>query len=85
MVDFVCKIIKDLKNLGLPGMRFYFLMDNLTSRQNQQMDALIIGAACQLVFKAPYYPIDGSIEYLFNTIQSILRVFNARINDRSSL
>ena len=85
MIDFVRMIIADLKNLGLPDRRFCFVMDNLTSHHNQQMAALIIGAGYRLVFRAPYYPIDGPIEYVFNTIQGILRLFNSRIKDGPSL
>ena len=81
MIDFICMIIADLKNLGLPDKRLCFVMDNLTSRHNQQMAVLIIGAGYRLVFRAPYYPIARPIEYVFNTIQDILRLFNSRIKD----
>ena len=36
------------------------------------------------MFRAPYYPVDGPIEYVFNTIQDMLRVNNALISDGPS-
>jgi hypothetical protein len=37
------------------------------------------------VFRAPYYPIDGPIEYVFNTIQGVLRIRMDVITDGPSL
>ena len=42
-------------------------------------------AGHRLVFRAPYYPIDGPIEYVFNTIQGTLCINNANIFDGPSL
>lgn len=85
MADFIRKIIKDLAALDTPSCRFCFIMDNLRSHHNQQMAAIIIGAGHRLVFRAPYYPVDGPIEYVFNTIQGILRIRNDRITDGPTL
>ena len=49
------------------------------------MSAIIIGAGHRLVFRAPYYPVDGPIEYVFNTIQGVLRIRNDVIVDGASL
>jgi len=48
-------------------------MDNLISHHNQQMSAIIIAGGHHIVFRAPYYSVDGPIEYVFNTIQGVLR------------
>lgn len=49
------------------------------------MAAIIFAAGHRLVFRAPYYPVDGPIEYVFNTIQSILRIRMDHITDGPSL
>ena len=49
------------------------------------MAALIWAAGHRLVFRAPYYPIDGPIEYVFNTIQGVLRIRMDVITDGPSL
>ena len=56
-----------------------------SSHHNAQMVALIYAAGHRLVFRAPYYPVDGPIEYVFNTIQGILRIRMDAINDGPSL
>ena len=49
------------------------------------MAALIHMAGHRLVFRAPYYPIAGPIEYVFNTIQCIPKLRVAYIVDDPSL
>ena len=49
------------------------------------MASLIIIARHRIVFRFPYYPVDGPIEYVFNTLQCYLRLNNARITDEPSL
>ena len=85
MADFIRRIIKDLAALGTPDRRFSFIMDNLRSHHNQQMAAIIIGAGHWLVFRAHYYPVDGPIEFVFNTIQGVLRIRNDLIIDGPTL
>jgi len=55
-----------------------------SSHHNEQMVALIYAAGHRIVFRAPYYPVDG-IEYVFNTIQGILRIRMDAITDGTSL
>ena len=85
MISFVKRILKQLKTLKDKERRFCFVMDNLRSHHNQQMSAMIIAAGHRIVFRAPYYPIDGAIEYVFNTIQGVLRFRNSLISDEGSL
>ena len=43
------------------------------------MISMIIAAGHRIVFRAPYYPVDGPIEYVFNTLQCFLRIHNGSI------
>jgi len=85
MIDFVKRILDQIKTLPDKDRRFCFVMDNLRSHHNTQMAAIIISAGHRLVFRAPYYPIDGPIEYVFNTIQGLLRYRNSLITDTATL
>jgi len=38
------------------------------------MAAIIYAAGHRLAFRAPYYPVDGPIEFVFNTTQGMLRL-----------
>ena len=57
----------------------------IRSHHNVQMSAIIHAAGHRIVFRAPYYPVDGPIEFVFNTIQGILRVRMDLITDGPSL
>ena len=48
-------------------------MDNLNSHRNVAVAALIHMFGHGMVFWAPYYPIDGPIEFVFNPIQGFSR------------
>ena len=84
MVSFLAMILDQI-GPGSNEQRFCFIMDNLSSHHNVQMSLLIFMAGHRLVFRAPYYPIDGPIEYVFNTIQGTLRINMASIKDGPSL
>ena len=47
-------------------------MDNLDSHTNGAVQALIFNAGHRIVFRAPYHPVDGTIEYIFNVVQCAL-------------
>jgi hypothetical protein len=49
------------------------------------MATIIRGAGHRLVFRAPYYPVDGPIEYVFNTIQCMLKIRMDSIHDGGTL
>ena len=85
MIDFVRRIVEDLATIQVKDRRFCFIMDNLRSHHSQHMSAIIIAAGHRIVFRAPYYPVDGPIEYVFNTIQGVLRVRNYLISDAATL
>ena len=46
---------------------------------------MIRAAGHRLVFRAPYHPVDGPIEYVFNTIQQELTRALYRVNNRTDL
>jgi len=65
---FVNRILDDL-GPGVEGKQYCFTMDNLRSHQSAAVAAAIHARGHRLAFRAPYYPIDGPIEYVFNTLQ----------------
>ena len=52
---------------------FVFTMDNLNAHRNPAILALIHLYGHGVVFRAPYWPVDGPIEFIFNTIQTLIR------------
>ena len=48
-------------------------MDNLNSHKNVAVQNIIFYFGHTVVYLAPYNARDGPIEYIFNTIQSMLR------------
>ena len=56
-----------------------------SSHHNVHMASLIFNAGHRIVFRAPYYPVDGPIEYVFNTLQCYLRLNNGSITDGPTL
>ena len=48
-------------------------MDNLNSNKSVAVQNIIFHYGHTVVYRALYYACDGPIEYIFNTIQSILR------------
>ena len=71
-LDFIEEIIQDI-GPGTPERRYCFTMDNLNTHHNPAVRALIYGWGHRLAFRAPYYAVDGPIEYTFNTIQTLVR------------
>ena len=47
-------------------------MDNLVAHKHPAVLYAIFAAGHRVVFRAPYYPVDGAIEYVFNSIQQQL-------------
>ena len=84
MIEFVTIILSDLPH-GTPERRYCFTMDNLNSHHNNQLQALIHAHGHRLVYRAPYYAVDGAIEYVFNTLQCELRMRLPYIFDSNDL
>ena len=72
-VAFMDELMNSLPH-GDEGRRYCITMDNLNSHLNPQVMALIANHGHRIVLRAPYYPIDGAIEYVFNTLQTRLRL-----------
>jgi len=49
------------------------------------MAAIIYAAGHRLAFFAPYYPVDGPIEFVFHTIQGMLHINMGLINSENTL
>ena len=52
---------------------FVFTIDNLNAHKNIAVLAMIQHCGHGVVFRAPYWPVDGPIEFVFNTIQTLVR------------
>lgn len=84
MIEFITEILTDL-GPATPNNRRCFTMDNLTAHHNHAVTALIYESGHRLVFRAPYYAVDGPIEYSFNTLQCMLRTRLHKITDGATL
>jgi hypothetical protein len=58
-----------------PGRLFVFTMDNLRAHKNTLVTNQILNSGHRYEFSAPYWPVDGAVEYVFNAIQSKLRIY----------
>jgi hypothetical protein len=65
-------VILDFANLINAHRRRCFIMDNLSSHMNAYIRQIVNTAGHRIVFRAPCYPVDGSIEFVFNTIERAL-------------
>ena len=59
-------------NQRQPGRSFTFIMDNLNIHHNPAISMLLHARGHNVVYRAPYCPIDGPIEYVFNTLEAAL-------------
>ena len=84
LLNFLRRVIDDLAQVA-PNRSFCFTMDNLSTHRSPLISNLIFAHGHRLVFRAPYYPIDGAIEYVFNTVQSMLRLKLNEILTREDL
>jgi hypothetical protein len=51
---------------------FCFTMDNLNTHRNPIIFHAILSRGHKVVFRAPYYAVDGAIEYVFNTLHTLV-------------
>ena len=84
MMDFIRMIIDDI-GPATPGNWYCFTMDNLNAHKNEGVIALIHAYGHGVVFRAPYYTVDGPIEYVFNTLQGLLRLRLYDVTDGAGL
>ena len=52
---------------GTPRRRMLFTMDNLLAHKNRAVIGLVILWG-HIFFRAPYHPVDGAVEYVFNNV-----------------
>ena len=67
--DIIDRISLDLTQ-RYPGRRFVFLMDNLNVHHNPLISIMLTLRGHAVVYRAPYCPVDGAIEYVFNTLEA---------------
>lgn len=80
--------IQDVLNIIGPGNAFRrrcFIMDNLVSHHSAVIRQMIVNAGHRLVFRAPYYPVDGPIEFVFNTVEQKLTDYQYTIVEGNGL
>ena len=82
--DFIRRILDDLAERK-PGILFVFTMDNLNSHKNPVILNMIHAAGHRYVFRAPYWPVDGAVEYVFNTIQTRLQCYFNQMTEVNEL
>ncbi len=82
--DFIERILNDI-GPGTPQRRRCFTMDNLSSHCNLLIQQIIHNAGHRVVFRAPYHPVDGPIEYFFNVMQMGLTLAMYRLEDLASV
>ena len=83
-VAFMVRILDDLDERH-PGRSFCFTMDNLTVHRNAGVVNEVINRGHRLVYRAPYWCVDGAIEYVFNTVHTILLSYYNRISNMDEL
>ena len=71
--DFILRILETIRR-GTAQRRRMFTMDNLIAHKNPVILQLIYAWGHRIAFRAPYYPVDGAIEYVFNTLQQDLTI-----------
>ena len=64
----------DWVDANRPGRSFLFTMDNLNLHRHPIVSNLIMVTDTVFVFRAPYWSCDGSIGYVFNTVQTRLQM-----------
>ena len=84
MLDFREEILETI-GVATPGNIYCFTMDNLNSHNNNGVMAIIFEYGHRVCFRAPYYAVDGAIEFVFNTLQGMLRTRLYEITDGPSL
>ncbi len=82
--DFVQGVLNSIGR-ARPGNFYIFTMDNLSSHKNPAVLALIRTYGHGVVFRAPYWAVDGSIEFVFNTVQTLMRTKLPEINNDNDL
>ena len=68
-----------------PGRLFLFTMDNLNLHQSPLVQDLIHSFGHRMVYCASYWSCDGPIEFVFNTIQTMMQMDPEEVDDIRAL
>jgi hypothetical protein len=68
-----------------PGCHFLFTMGNLNIHKHPMILHFIYSCGHCAVFHAPYWSYDGSIEYVFKTLQTRLQSDHIGVDDKFAL
>ena len=77
--------ICDQLDIDHPGRRFCFTMDNLNIHHSPIIVTLLISRGHDVLYRAPYWSVDGPMEYVFNTIHVFLLMFYNAVHDLDEL
>lgn len=77
--------IIDWLDINQPGRSFCFTMDNLNVHHDPVIINLITSRGHRYLFRAPYWSVDGPMEYVFNTIHVFLLMRFRQVNDLDEL
>lgn len=83
-VEFIQDILAAI-GPGTPGNRRCFMMDNLNVHHHPIVLMLILNAGHHFIFRAPYWPKDGPIEYFFNALEGNMRTYMFEMAGRDEL
>lgn len=84
MYTFIEGIINQLA-IDRPGRSFCFTMDNLNVHHHPILLDLITSRGHRYLFRAPYWSVDGPMEYIFNAIHTHLLMHFRGIEDLAAL
>lgn len=71
---FIQSILTSIGHAGPGNPQRCFIMDNLNVHKHPTVLAAIHAHGHRVVFRTPYCPFDGPIEYFFNAVENNLRV-----------
>ena len=77
--------VMDWLHNNQPGRSFCFTMDNLNIHHNPILLDRIVERGHRYLFRAPYWSVDGPMEYVFNTIHIFLLEYFRNVADLDDL
>ena len=61
------------------------MLDNLNVHHHEVVKQMIVMSGHRCAYRAPYWPKDGPIEFVFNAVEGHLRTKSFEINDEFDL
>ena len=84
MSTFFDRVMDRLDN-DHPGRSFVFTMDNLNVHHSDLLLQRIEDRGHRYLFRAPYWSVDGPMEYVFNSIHVFLLMYFRSVEDLDEL